>query len=182
MNFGILDILLVLIFLIICALAVLAGLIRQLFSLLALYLATIAAGLLYPSAAVFVSAIGGKTPTLTQFIVFWILFIGVTAALEILLRKGFPDTRLPALSFLDNLLGLLPGAVCGLIVVGLLVATLGYAPQQTWGRALEGLRITTAYVWEHTALRPLLNQFLTLYLGFHRLWMPVPPPIFHLGG
>jgi hypothetical protein len=102
--------------------------------------------------------------------------------LEILMRKGFPDTRLPALGFLDQLLGLLPGVFCGLIVVSLLVATLGHAPQQTWGRALEGLRITTAYMWQSTALRPLLTQFLTVYLGLHKLWMPVPPPIFYLGG
>jgi len=181
MDFGFLDILLVLIFLVICVLSAVAGLVRQLFSLLVLYLATVAAGLLYPYAALFVSAIGGKTPTLTQFIVFWILFIGVTVTLEILIRKGFPDTRLPALGFLDNVLGLVPGVVCGLIVVSLLVATLGYAPQQTWGRSLEGLRTATAYMWQSTALRPLLNPFLTVYLGLHKLWMPVPPPIFYLG-
>jgi uncharacterized membrane protein required for colicin V production len=180
MTFGILDILLSLLFLIICVLSVVAGLVRQLFSLLVLYLATVAAGLLYPYAAHFVSAIGGKTPTLTQFIVFWILFVGITVTLEILLRKGFPDTRLPALGFLDHLLGLLPGIACGLIVVSLLVATLGYAPQQTWGKALEGMRVATAYTWEYTALRPALTQFLSLYLGLHKLWMPVSPPIFRL--
>jgi len=180
MDFGFLDILLVLIFLVICVLSAVAGLVRQLFSLLVLYLATVAAGLLYPYLALFLSPVGGKTPTLTEFIAFWVIFIAITVTLEILLRRGFPDTRLPALGFLDNLLGLLPGIVCGLIVVGLLVATLGYAPQQTWGRALEGLRAATAYMWQSTALRPLLNQFLTVYLGLHKLWMPVPPPIFYL--
>ena len=180
MDFGFLDILLVLIFLVICVLSAVAGLVRQLFSLLVLYLATVAAGLLYPYLALFVSPVGGKTPTLTEFIAFWVIFIAITVTLEILLRRGFPDTRLPALGFLDNLLGLLPGIVCGLIVVGLLVATLGYAPQQTWGRALEGLRAATAYMWQSTALRPLLNRFLTVYLGLHKLWMPVPPPIFYL--
>mgnify|MGYP001049651955 CR=1 FL=1 len=182
MNFGFLDFLLALIFVGICILSVVAGLIRQLFSLLTLYLATVAAGLLYPYLALFVSPIGGKTPTLTEFIAFWVIFIVITVILEILLRKGFPDTRLPALGFLDQLLGLLPGVVCGLMVVSLLVATLGYAPQQTWGKTLEGLRAAAAYMWQTTALRPLLTQFLTVYLGLHRLWMPVPPPIFYLGG
>lgn len=181
MTFGILDFLLALLFLTICILSIVAGLVRQLFSLLVLYLATVAAGLLYPYAAIYVSAIGGKTPTLTQFVVFWILFIAITVTLEILLRKGFPDTRLPALGFLDRLLGLLPGIVCGAIVVSLLVATLGYAPQQTWGKALEGLRSVTAYLWQSSALRPLLTRFLSVYLDLHKLWMPVLPPIFHLG-
>lgn len=181
MTFGILDILLALIFLTICILSIVAGLVRQLFRLLVLYLATAAAGLSYPYLVLFISAIGGPTPTLTQFIGFWVIFIAVTVVLEILLREGFPDTRLPALGFLDQLLGLLPGIVCGFIVAGLLVATLGYAPQQTWGKALEGLRSATADMWGESALRPLLARFLTAYLDLHRLWMPVLPPIFHTG-
>ncbi len=181
MTFSILDILLALVFLTVCVLSIAVGLIRQLFSLLILYLATAAAGLLYPYLALFASAIGGNTPTLTQFVAFWVIFIAVTVVLEILLRKGFPDTRLPALGFLDHLLGLLPGIVCGAIVAGLLVATLGYAPQQTWGKALEGFRSATAYLWGESALRPLLARFLTVYLDLHKLWMPVLPPIFKPG-
>jgi len=180
MAFGVLDILLALLFVTICILSIVAGLVRQLFSLLVLYLATAAAGLLYPYLALFLSPVGGKTPTLTHFIAFWVIFTGITVTLEVLLRKGFPDTRLPALGFLDHLLGLLPGIVCGLIVAGLLVATLGHAPQQTWGKALEGLRSATAYLGEDSALRPLLARFLSLYLDLHKLWMPVLPPIFHL--
>ncbi|MBC7225603.1 MAG: CvpA family protein [Thermoflexales bacterium] len=181
MTFGILDVLLALLFLVICILSIVAGLVRQSFSLLVLYLATVAAGLLYPYLSLFVGAVGGKTPTLTHFVTFWVIFTGVTVTLEVLLRKGFPDTRLPALGFLDHLLGLLPGIVCGAIVASLLVATLGHAPQQTWGKALEGLRSTTAYLWESCALRPLLTRFLSIYLDLHKLWMPVLPPIFHLG-
>lgn len=181
MTFGILDILLALLFLTICIFSIVAGLVRQSFSLLVLYLSTVAAGLLYPYLSLFVSPIGGKTPTLTHFVTFWVIFTGITVTLEVLLRKGFPDTRLPALGFLDHLLGLLPGIICGAIVAGLLVATLGHAPQQTWGKALEGLRSTTAYLWEGCALRPLLTRFLSIYLDLHKLWMPVLPPIFHLG-
>lgn len=180
MTFGVLDILLALLFVTICVLSIMVGLVRQLFSLLVFYLATAAAGLLYPYLALFLSPVGGKTPTLTHFIAFWVIFTGVTVTLEVLLRKGFPDTRLPALGFLDHLLGLLPGIACGLIVAGLLVATMGHAPQQTWGKALEGLRSVTAYMWEDSALRPLLARFLAGYLDLHKLWMPVLPPIFQL--
>lgn len=178
MTFGILDLLLALLFLTIGILSIVEGLIRPLFRVLIFYLATVVAGLLYPYLTFFASPIGGKTPTLTHFVTFWVIFIAVAVTLEILLRRGFPDTRLPALGVLDHLLGLLPGIVCGAIVAGLLVATLGHAPQQTWGRALEGLRSVTLYLWESSALRPPLTRWLTVYLGLHRLWMPVLPPVF----
>lgn len=177
MNFGILDILLGLVLLIYSLLSALQGLIRSLFSLIALYLATVVAGLFYPQAAIFVSAVGGKTPTLTQFVMFWVLFIATTVVLEILLRKGFPDTRLPALGFLDHLLGLLPGILCGLIVTSLFLFSLGYAPQETWGRVLSSLRAFVAYVYQSAALRAPLARFLSFYLKWHVLWMPTPPPI-----
>ncbi len=177
MNFGAIDFLLSLIFLTLCVVSVVQGLIRSLFSLLVAYLATVAAGLLYPYMAIFVSAIGGKTPTLTHFIVFWILFVGVTVALEVALRKGFPDTRLPGLSFLDNVLGLLPGILWGLIVISLLLFSIGYAPQQTWGKVLASGRAAMAYLYDSSGLRPLLAQFLSFYMTLHRLWMPLPPPI-----
>lgn len=177
MNLGAVDFLLALIFLTLCAVSAAQGLIRSIFSLLVAYLATVAAGLLYPYMAIFVSAIGGKTPTLTQFVVFWILFAGATVALEIALRKGFPDTRLPALGFLDHVLGLLPGILWGLIVISLLLFSMGYAPQQPWGKALSSLRAATAYLYESSGLRPLLAQFLSFYMTLHGLWMPVPPPI-----
>lgn len=178
MKFGILDLFLALIFLALCGLAAYRGLVRSLMHLLVLYLATAAAGLLYPYGALFVSAIGGRTPTLTQFIVFWVLFIAATIALEIALKRGFPDTRLPALGWADHLLGLLPGIAAGLIVAGLFLSTLGYAPQQTWGRALEGARVATAYACQQAALGPLLGRFLARYLALHGLWMPILPPIF----
>jgi uncharacterized membrane protein required for colicin V production len=62
MAFGVLDILLALLFVTICILSIVAGLVRQLFSLLVLYLATAAAGLLYPYLALFLSPVGGKPP------------------------------------------------------------------------------------------------------------------------
>lgn len=177
MTFGILDFLLALIFLTLCIVSAVRGLLGSLLSLMVLYLATAAGGLLYPYAALFVSAIGGKTPTLTHFIVFWILFIGVTVALEVSLRKGFPDTSLPALGILDHVLGLLPGILCGLIVISLLLFSIGYAPQQTWGKVLSGLRVTTAYLYDQSGLCAPLAQFLSFYMTLHKLWMPVPPPI-----
>lgn len=176
-----LDILLGLVILALAALGAVRKTVRQVLSLGICYLATIAAGVLYPHGALFLTAIGGRTPTLTQFIVFWILFIGATAALEISLKKGFPDTSLPSLGVLDNLLGLALGGIWGILVAGLLLATMAYAPQETWGAALAPMRATLAAASSEAALRPLLAQALGLYLRAHALWFPTPPPILALG-
>lgn len=172
-----LDGLLIVLFISICSWAVIQGVLRQTMSLAVLYLATVVAGLLYPLAARYVTAIGGRTPTLTQTVMFWVLFLATTIALEVLLRRGFPDVRLVRLSLLDNLLGLAPGIVCAFIVTALVVTSLGYAPGQTWGPGLAFLRTASAYAYKHAMLRPLMSQFLALYLAAHRLWMPVPPPL-----
>jgi uncharacterized membrane protein required for colicin V production len=177
MNLTALDILLILLFIIVCFWAVIRGLLRQLMSLAVFYLATVVAGLFYPYAALFVTAIGGKTPTLTQVVMFWVLFLTVTIVLEVMLRRGFPDVRLPKLGLLDNVLALLPGILCAFIVVGLVLTSMGYAPVRTWGRGLAYLRVATAYGYERAALRPLIAQFFSLYLAAHRLWFPVPPPL-----
>lgn len=181
MNVTALDILLALIVLTLAALGAVRRTVRQVFSLGICYLATLAAGALYPYAATFLTAIGGRTPTLTQFIVFWILFAVATVALEISLKKGFPDTSLPSLGILDNLLGLVLGGIWGVLVASLLLATMAYAPRETWGTALAPMRAAFAALADEAALRPLLAQALRLYLRAHTLWFPVPPPILALG-
>lgn len=176
-----LDILLIILFVAICAWAVAQRLLRQLTSLAVLYLATIAAGLLYPYAARYVTAIGGKTPILTQAVMFWVVFLIVTVALEAIFRRGFPDMRLPKLDFLDYALALLPGILCALIIISLIFTSMGYATEGTWGRSLAYLRVAVGYGYERAALRPLLGQFLSLYLTAHRPWFPVPPPLLAYG-
>ncbi len=180
MNVTVIDLLLGLIVLALAALGAVRRTIRQAFSLAICYLATIAAGILYPYGALFLSAIGGRTPTLTQFIVFWILFAGVTVVLEISLKKGFPDTSLPALGFLDHLLGLVLGGVWGILIAAILLATMAYAPRETWGAVLAPARAALAALSDEAALRPFLVQALGLYLRAHTLWFPVPPPILTL--
>lgn len=175
-----LDILLGLVILALAALGAVRKTVRQVFSLGICYLATIAAGVLYPYGAIFLTAIGGRTPTLTQFIVFWILFIAATVALEIALTKGFPDTSIPSIGVLDNLLGLVLGGIWGVLVASLLLATMAYAPQGTWGTALAPMRVSLAALSSEAALRPLLAQALNLYLRAHILWFPAPPPILAL--
>ncbi|HEC33904.1 MAG TPA: CvpA family protein [Chloroflexi bacterium] len=177
MGLTALDILLLLLFIAFCFIAVIRGLVRQLMSLVVFYIATVAAGLFYPYAALFVTAIAGKTPTLTQAVMFWVLFLSVTIALEVMLSRGFPDTRLPKLGLIDNALAFLPGLLCAFIAVSLLLTSMGYASIRTWGHGLAYLRAGVARGYEQAALRPLMDGFLSLYLVAHRLWFPTPPPL-----
>lgn len=177
MNLTVMDVLLGLIVLALAATGAVRKTVRQAFSLGICYLATLVAGILYPHGALFLSAIGGKTPTLTQFIVFWILFIATTVALEVALKKGFPDTSIPSLGILDNLLGLVLGGIWGVLIAGLLLATMAYAPLETWGTALSPVRAAFAALSGEAATRPLLTRVLRLYLRAHTLWFPAPPPI-----
>ncbi len=174
---SLLDLVLIVLVALICLAAVAQGLLRQLMSLVVLYIATVVAGLFYPQAAHFVTAIGGKTPTLTQAVMFWVLFLATTLALEGLLRWGFPDTRLPKLKFLDNLLALVPGIPYALILASLLLTSLGYATLHTWGGGLAFLRQMAYQGYHNATLRPLLGQVLSAYLSFHQIWFPTPPPL-----
>lgn len=160
-----LDVLLIVVFVGICVWAVVQRLLRQLMSLGVSYVATAVSGLFYRPAATFMTAIGGRTPWLTQAVMFWVLFLGVTIALEVLLRRQFPDVRLVKLRFLDYVLALVPGILCGLIVVSLLFTSIGHAASGPGGAPARA------------ALRPVMGAFLQFYLFFHRLWFPVTPPL-----
>jgi len=156
------DIFLIIIFVAICGLAVYRRLLRQLMSAGVLYLATIVAGLLYRPATRFFTVIVGSNVRLAQAILFWIVFLAAVIALEVLLRAGFPDVRLPQIGFLDYALALVPGVVSALIVTSMLLATLAF---------LSGGR---GAAYQQAALRPLLQQFLQLYVAAHQLWFPTP--------
>ncbi len=170
------DILLIIVFAGICIYGATQGVLRQVMSLGVIYVATMVAGLGYPYAATFVTAIGGSVPTLSQMIMFWVLFTATVAALEMLLRKGFPDVRFPKLGWIDNALGFLPSLLSALIVVTLILTSLGYSTLYTW-KFLDVLRVMTAQGYDHSFLRQYLSQFLQLYMIAHTPWFPTVPPL-----
>ena len=171
-----LDILLILIFVAICGWAIYQRFLRQLMSVAVLYVATVAAGLGYPYVARFATVIGAET-TLGQMIVFWVVFAAVAVALEALLRKGFSDVRLPKIGFLDNLFAVVPGIVCGVIIVTLVLTSLGFSTTESWGEALSFARQGVFSGYNGSGLRPLLSQLLRLYLDLHVLWLSPPTPL-----
>ncbi|MGD1995306.1 MAG: CvpA family protein [Anaerolineae bacterium] len=176
MSITFLDGLLALIAVAICIWAFTQGLLRQLMSLGVFYFATAVAGLFYPYAATYVTAIGGESPTLTETVMFWVLFLLATVAMEFLLRGGFPDTRLPVLGFMDNLLALAPGILSALVIVSLLLSSLGHSTLEEWGDGPSESRTNLARACRDASGRPYLSQFLRLYLLIHP-WFRQPPPV-----
>jgi hypothetical protein len=144
-------------------------------SLVVLYIATIAAGLLYRTVANFFQVLGGNS-IVGQTLCFWLVLGGVSITLEALLRSGFADVDLPKLRFLDNLLGLIPGIVSGVIIVTLLFTSIGFITSERWS-ALDGLRAGLSNGYRNAFLGPFLSQFLRIYMGTHFLWFRRPPPL-----
>ncbi|MBN1954018.1 MAG: CvpA family protein [Anaerolineae bacterium] len=171
-----LDILMILVFLIMCGVSVVRKLVRQTISVGVVYLATIAAGSLYRAFATFVQAIGGATPSLTQFIMFWLIFIVFSIIMEALLGQGFDDMSLPKIGVLDKILAVIPGAICALVVVCLMLTSFGYSTVASWS-FLEPLRIMIARGYQGSALAPILGPALKFYLALHGLWFVRLPPL-----
>lgn len=155
-----LDIVLVVVFVAVCAWAVYQRLLRSLTTLGVLYLATLVAGPFYRMVTRFFQAILNEDSPLWQTFFFWLIFVIVVIALEAILRKSFPDVRLVKIGFLDNLLGLIPGIACALIVCSLLYTSLGFA-----------------FHLRAAVMHPFLSAFLRLYMALHAIWMPTPPPL-----
>ncbi len=169
MTFTLVDILLVLIFVGVCVWAVVRGLLRQTLSLGVLFFTTAIVGFGYPYVGYYFQAIGGRRPILTEGIVFIVLFIILAVALEVLLQKALPNTRLPKLGIFDNILALAPGALCALIIIALLLSAIGYATSDRGGAISQA-------AW-HASLRPFLGRFMETYMATHTLWFPTPPPL-----
>jgi len=165
MNLTVLDIFLLVIVVVACGVAVYRRLLRQLMSLVVLYVATAVAGLFYRLAARFFTAIAGRNMRPLETLMFLVLLLVTVVALEVMLRRGFPDVRLPKLGFLDYLLALPAGAIYGLIVASLLLAALAY------------LSAGQGAAYQAAALREPLGQFLYVYLVAHSLWFSYPPPL-----
>ena len=102
------------------------GFIRSLLSTVALLLAIAFAGLIAPAiVGVFVTQAGAQSET-PSGIVFAAVVIAIYAALEVLLRHNFPNTRIQRIGLLDNILGFVCAIPWALLALGLIVNCLGY--------------------------------------------------------
>jgi len=168
---------LILVFLGVCVWALVQRFVRQLMTLAMLFVTTAIAGFAYPYGALALAAVQEEAPTLADGLAFTIIFLFFAIVLEVLLRQGFPVTRLPKLRALDNLLGLLVGLVNGLIIVSLLLSMLAYTVHRSWGEIAPRVRRSIARATHDSVLRPYLTQFMEFYLKAHVFWFRRPPPL-----
>ena len=154
------------------------GIIRGIISILFLYIATGIAATFYPIPAPYVAGIRQflgrmSVGTVTQgeldgdsLAISFILVMLVTwIALEAIGHSASPDTSLPRLGILDNLAGVGPHLVVGVLVASLLFNAIGYG------------HLRRAH---HKAVfRSRFNQVLTLHYGTQSFWFgESPPPIY----
>ncbi|HQE91469.1 MAG TPA: hypothetical protein PLH19_01035 [Anaerolineae bacterium] len=167
----ILDGLLILIGAAIIILCTLEGLVRTLTLLVGFYLATTIAGMvtlatdaLHDITVTLIRATGGSgvpNMTLTETVVFVGLAIPLFVGTYFLSKITFPETMLPKLHVLDNILGLFAGIVLALLVAAVFYNTWGVAVSVHWNNAPLWYRMHYAYFGAF--LRPYLQQVLAYY-------------------
>jgi len=151
------------------------GLVRALFSLFALWSATLLAAVLYQETAFRLQAITGPNVSLARGLVFDGLLLIFLIAGYVLTRLAFPVTKLPKLGFLDNLLGLAVGAVIAVLLVSLLLNSMGVMVMERWvtnDRGWATLRASFA----GSGIRAVTSRALAIYSwGFVPFFKGLPP-------
>lgn len=105
---------------------------RMLFMLAVVWLATYLGALFYEMVTVPVSAVASNNPTVVEGMVFLVLFMLLTIAGYAVSRLAFPITKLPKIGFLDVLMGGLIGAAVAALVLSLVFNTLGFMVNERW--------------------------------------------------
>lgn len=152
------------------------GLVRALFSLFALWSATLLAAVLYQETAFRLQAVTGPNVSLARGMVFDVLLVIFLIAGYVLTRLAFPVTKLPKLGLLDNLLGFAVGAVIGLLLVALLVNSMGVMVMERWETNDDGWAVLRAS-FLGSGIRATTSRALAVYS-----WVFVPffrglPPV-----
>ena len=152
------------------------GIVRGVLTIIMLYIATVAAALLYQAVAPYTNAVGevltfnmgasveDAAPRGAQAFTFSLLTVIFWFLLELIGRATFQTPDLPQLGILDNLGGVLVHLVAGVLVASLLFNAAGY------GRARP--KHDQAY------LRRTFNQALYLHYRTQSFWFQSPPPIY----
>lgn len=152
------------------------GIVRGVLTFIILYIATVAAALLYQTVAPYSNAVGkvltfnlkasveDAAPLGAQAFAFSLLTVIFWLVLEFIGRATFQTPDLPQLGILDNLGGVLVHLVVGVLVASLLFNAAGY------GRSRP--KHDQAY------LRHTFNQVLYLHYTTQSFWFQSAPPIY----
>jgi hypothetical protein len=139
-----------------------ARLMRGVFTLVALWAASLLSGVLYPEVAFRLQVLSGDNPVLFRGIVFDALLVIFVVVGFILTRVAFPVTRLPKLGVLDNFGGLLMGIVIAIVLISLLNNSFGVMVIEQWENDQAGwARLRTVYLASN--LRVYTTSVLRIY-------------------
>ena len=167
----ILDGFLLLIGMTIVLLCTMEGFLRSFIMLLAFYfivsgagIVTLATNALYGIAVALSQVAGGNgTPSIiiTQSIAFAGLFFPLFILAYVLSKMTFPETALPKLKWMDNILGLLTGIILALVVMAVIYGTWGAAVSVQWRN--RQLWNNMRFIYTYARLRPVMGQALAYF-------------------
>jgi len=153
-----------------------AGLMRALFTAIALWAVTLLSAATYTDVAFRVQAIGGANLSLFRGIVFDTMLMILLVVGYILLYIAFPDTKLPKLGFLDNLLGMVVGVVIAVVLVSLLQNSMGAMVAERWVTNETGWASLRAQ-YLGSGLRPYTSSVVGAYGWLFALFFRGLPPV-----
>jgi hypothetical protein len=130
---------------------------------------------IYRQAAYRVQALAGDNPVLVRGIMFDLLLVIFVVVGYILIKASFPVTNLPKLGILDNVMGLVLGAIVAIILIALINNSMGVMVIDRWETNDDGwanLRMT----YLRSGLRPITSPFLSAYSWlFYPFFRELPP-------
>jgi hypothetical protein len=174
--FQLVDFLMMLLTVTVCALGYTRGIVRGVLTIIVLYIATGISALLYRGAAPFVNAVlqtlsGNLGATVddpagrgAQAFTFMLLTVVFWGFLELLRRAFFQATDLPEVGILDNLGGALVHIGVGILIATLLFNAYGYGQSRP--------------AHDKALLRPQFNQVLSVLTSAQSFWFSDLPPIY----
>jgi hypothetical protein len=148
---------------------------RMLFMLVVVWIATFAGVLSYEFVTVPVQALATNNPTAVKGVVFIVLFFLFTIAGYVISRLAFPVTTLPRIGFLDVVMGGLVGVIVASIVVSLIFNSLGFIVSERWETNTE---MWNSLRWQFLGARLLAftREIMTYYsFAFAPFFREMPP-------
>ena len=161
------------------ALGFVRGLVRMGLSLVVLYLAAVAAILLYTPLARFIRTVANTPVFLSQGLSFLFILIVLTTALNFMLRRTYKDTELPGVRQIDQLGGMVIGLFVGVIWIGFAIVIIAFFLRSAVGQEAP-FQASVVGFFRRSYLIPIFYRVLPVMVASLRPWMPkgLPPEIF----
>jgi membrane protein required for colicin V production len=176
------DILIAIAMIVGVAIGFVRGLLRMLFAVVVIYLATVVAMTFYVPFGRFIGRIlTTMSRTGTEALAFALILILVAVILQFLLSRTYRDTEWPGLRQIDQLGGLIFGFLVTSLWIGLAIVGAGFV-LQTPAPGGEATQSNLTYYFQTSTLIPIFYRFLPLAFATLKPWVPKGklPDIFSL--